>query len=101
MTSFEPRRDPENNERRFLQRYFPRSNGRVLDIGCGDGRLTWLYARRAGFVVGTDIDMAELQVAESSYSGENSAQVFFAASSGEALPFMNKLFDLALFSWSL
>ena len=60
MALSEPRRDPENAERRVLQRFSTQSEGRVLDIGCGDGRLTWLLARSGGLVVGLDIDKDEL-----------------------------------------
>ncbi|MBC8504947.1 MAG: class I SAM-dependent methyltransferase [Anaerolineales bacterium] len=101
MLNVEPRRDPENTERRFLQTYFPRSDGRVLDIGCGDGRLTRLFARSPGLGVGTDIDMDELWIAKSTQSEAVSAKVCFAAAAGEALPFVNELFSMALFSWSL
>ena len=101
MASSEPRRDPENNERSLLQLYFPQSEGRVLDIGCGDGRLTWLFARSAGLVVGVDIDMDKLRNAESTRPEAVSAKVCFAAAAGETMPLVNDLFDLAIFSWSL
>jgi ubiquinone/menaquinone biosynthesis C-methylase UbiE len=100
VTLFEPIRDPENNERRFIQRYFPQSEGRVLDIGCGDGRLTWLFAGSAEFVVGTDIDMDDLRNAKSTPPEAVSAKVCFAAAAGEAMPFVDELYNLAIFSWS-
>lgn len=101
MALSEPRRDPENAERRSLRRCFPQSEGRVLDIGCGAGRLTWLFARSAGLVVGMDIDMDELPNAKSTRPEAVSAKVCFAAAAGEAMPFVNEFFNLAIFSWSL
>lgn len=101
MTLSEPVRDPENTERRFLQRYTPKSEERVLDIGCGDGRLTWFFARNARLVVGMDIDTDDLRNAESTRPEVVSAKVCFAAAAGEAMPFVNEMFNLALFSWSL
>ncbi len=101
MALFEPRRDPEDIERRFLQPYIPQFGGRVLDIGCGDGRLTWLTARSAGLAVGMDIDMEELRNANSRHPDAFSAKVGFAAAVGEAMPFVNDVFNLAIFSWSL
>jgi len=101
MALSEPRRDPENAERRVLQRFSPQSEGRVLDIGCGDGRLTWLLARSAGLVVGLDIDKDELRNARSTRPGAVSAKVCCTAAAGEAMPFVNELFNLAIFSWSL
>jgi ubiquinone/menaquinone biosynthesis C-methylase UbiE len=100
MALSEPIRDPENTERSFLQRHTSQPRGNVLDIGCGDGRLTWLFAGGAGFVVGTDIDMDDLRNAKSKPSEAVSAKVCFAAAEGEAIPFVNELFNLAIFSWS-
>jgi ubiquinone/menaquinone biosynthesis C-methylase UbiE len=101
MALSEPMRDPENTERRFLQRYSPQSEGHVLDIGCGDGRLTWFFARSARLAVGMDIDTDDLRNAESTRPEAVSAKVCFAAAAGEAMPFVNELFNLAVFSWSL
>jgi ubiquinone/menaquinone biosynthesis C-methylase UbiE len=96
-----PRRDPEKVERSFLQRYTAHPVGRVLDIGCGDGRLTWEYARHADLVVGIDLEMEDLLSAKLARPEADSAKVYFAAATGEAMPFVNELFNLALFSWSL
>ena len=101
MVISEPRRDPENAERSFLQRYASHAEGRVLDIGCVDGRLTWFYARDAGFVVGSDIKMEKLRSARIAQPEAISAKVCFAASRGETIPFANETFNLAIFSWSL
>lgn len=101
MAFAEPRRDPENNERRFLQRYFPQSEASVLAIGCGDGRLSWLFARTAGLVAGMDIDMDELRNANSTRPEAVSAKACFAAAASDAVPFVDEFFDLAIFSWSL
>lgn len=101
MVISEPRRDPENAERSFLRRYTSQPGGRVLDIGCGDGRLTWYYARDVDLVVGIDVEMEELQSAKFAHPEADSAKAYFTASQGEAMPFVNELFNLALFSWSL
>ena len=101
MVFNEPTRDPENTERSFLKRYIPQADGSILDIGCGDGRLTWLTARIAGLAMGMDIDIDELRTANSRHPDIFSAKVSFAAAVGEAMPFANDVFNLAIFSWSL
>lgn len=45
------RLDPENNESQALFSMEDFSGKHVLEIGSGDGRLTWLYAARAGHVI--------------------------------------------------
>ena len=46
--------DPENGEPRALFNLVDLSSRRVLEIGCGDGRLTWRYADRAAHVTAID-----------------------------------------------
>ena len=49
-------RDPEQTEVRVLRRQVPLAGAHVLEIGCGDGRLTRRIARLARAVVATDPD---------------------------------------------
>jgi len=46
--------DPDNNEVRALFDLVDFSGKHVLEIGCGDGRLTWRYAEAAAHVTGID-----------------------------------------------
>jgi 2-polyprenyl-3-methyl-5-hydroxy-6-metoxy-1,4-benzoquinol methylase len=48
------RQDPENNEIRALRNMVDFSEATVLEIGCGDGRLTWRYAEEAANVTAID-----------------------------------------------
>jgi len=97
----EPRRDPESAELVFLQPHLPQPKDRVLDIGCGDGRLTWLLARTAALAAGIDIDLDELRNAPGTRPEAVSARVCFAAAATEAIPFACESFNLAIFTWSL
>jgi ubiquinone/menaquinone biosynthesis C-methylase UbiE len=101
MINSKPKRDPERIEQKILQEFLAQPIERVLDIGCGDGRLTWLFRGSAGEVIGLDIKMEELQRAHLSLSNTESTKVNFTAGRGEALPFTSETFDLAVFGWSL
>ena len=54
--------DPENNETRALFDMTNFSGQHVLEIGCGDGRVTWRYADKAARV--TAIDPSAKQIAQ-------------------------------------
>jgi 2-polyprenyl-3-methyl-5-hydroxy-6-metoxy-1,4-benzoquinol methylase len=55
------RLDPENNEPRALFDMVNFSGQHVLEVGCGDGRVTWVYADQAAHV--TAIDPVAKQIA--------------------------------------
>ena len=90
---------------RVLDRLAPRPGERILDIGCGTGRLTSEIAERAhtgtwlppsggrNTVIGTDLSEAMLRQAREHYAGAAS----FARANGMVLPFEREAFD-AVFS---
>lgn len=47
-------RDPQGVEGRVLKTLAPFSGQRVLEVGCGDGRVTWRYAAEAARVTAID-----------------------------------------------
>src|SRR5436305_11212262 len=49
-------------DRRFVERHCPRP-GRLLDLGCGTGRLLLPFARRGYWVLGVDLSAPMLAVA--------------------------------------
>jgi ubiquinone/menaquinone biosynthesis C-methylase UbiE len=97
----EPRRDPENAERKMLDQYTIQPGDRLIDIGSGEGRLTSFFARDASLVIGADDDVEKLQYARLALPVAVSKRVNFTAAQGESMPFPNETFHLALFSWSL
>ena len=55
--------DPENNETLALFDMANFSGQRVLEIGCGNGRVTWRYADKAAHVTGIDPDVKQIALA--------------------------------------
>ncbi len=100
-SSSEPKRDLEETEIKFLKKYFGRLQGRILDIGCGDGRLSQPFASKTRPVVGIDLDMEELLLAKQSKRDAKLNSLHFGTAQGEFLPFAKNSFSQAIFSWSL
>ncbi len=94
-------RDPDEIEVKHLREFANFSGARVLEIGCGEGRLTWRYASAAGQVMGIDPDPKRIGVALQDYPMALRSRVTFALAQAETLPFPNGVFDLALLAWSL
>lgn len=94
-------RDPKGLELRLLQDFVDFSTAAVLEIGCGDGYLTWQYAASAGRVVGIDMAVETLGEARAKRSEPLATPVSFVAGMGDRLPFPNGCFDIVVFSSSL
>jgi ubiquinone/menaquinone biosynthesis C-methylase UbiE len=94
-------RDPEEVETRYLHSLLDLAGRRVLEIGCGDGRLTWRYALAVGYVVGIDLNPISLLKAQQECQPDLCSKVTFALANSLALPFPPKLFDVAVLAWSL
>jgi ubiquinone/menaquinone biosynthesis C-methylase UbiE len=68
----------------------------MLEIGCGDGRLSSLLANKVKSLTAIDPDKAMINLACKEISG-----VDFRVGSGERLEFNDKTYDIVLFSYSL
>ena len=73
---------------------------RVLEVGCGDGRLTWRYAADAAAVHAIDPDAEKIKQARAERPADLARHVTFEVASIETFvaPYP---FDLLIFSWSL
>ena len=94
-------KDPEKSETRFLHRLVDFTGKHVLEVGCGEGRLTWKYAGSAGRVTGIDPDQDSLRVAYYDMPADLRKTTTFACASALHLPFPRETFDIALLGWSL
>ncbi|HKY83505.1 MAG TPA: class I SAM-dependent methyltransferase [Anaerolineales bacterium] len=93
--------DPEGFEPAALAAVPELSGARVLEIGAGDGRLTWQYAARTRSVVGLDPDGEALAYLLEDMPPLLHRQVWPVRAASEFLPFSSERFDAALLAWSL
>ena len=74
---------------------------RVLDVGCGEGRLTTFAATRASSVYAFDPNVDNVSRARAALTNEQRRRVRFAVHDAEALDLLRERFDIALCGWSL
>jgi len=74
---------------------------RVLEIGAGDGRLTFQYAAEPSSVVGIDTKEQEIRAASDCPAVELRGEVQFLCASATALPFSAEQFGIVLLASSL
>ncbi len=94
-------RDPEGFEKKVLHKFAELSNKRVLEVGCGEGRLTFKYAAAPSLTVGFDPDLDALRIARADMPYNLQTQVQFANASASHIPFSKETFDCAILAWSL
>jgi ubiquinone/menaquinone biosynthesis C-methylase UbiE len=95
------RADPEGAETDALARLAPVDGLRVLELGCGDGRLTFRYAPAAASVLAVDPDEEQIAAARAALPSDLSDRVTFAVTGAAEVDAPHESFDLAFFSWSL
>jgi ubiquinone/menaquinone biosynthesis C-methylase UbiE len=93
--------DPEDTETKALHDYADFTGRHVLEIGCGDGRLTWRYADRAAHIVAIDPKAEDIEIAIEECPDDLRDKIEFRVARLAELEIPAEKFDLALLSWSL
>jgi ubiquinone/menaquinone biosynthesis C-methylase UbiE len=84
-----------------LQKFVDFSDRRVLEVGCGEGRLTWKYASASRVTFGLDPDFDALRVARADCPADLRERVHLMRASAHQLPLPTETFDIAILAWSL
>lgn len=93
--------DPEGAEIAALDRLVDFSGLRVLDVGCGDGRLTWRFAEPTAAVLGVDPSEELIAQARGATPAELADRVRFEVCRAEDLDEPPASFDVAFLTWTL
>ena len=93
--------DPEGAHLAALLRVADFTGAQVLEVGCGDGRLTVGVAGRAAAVHAFDPDAAAIARARTALPAELSERVSYSAATAAAIEIPRSAYDIVLFSWSL
>ena len=93
--------DPDGAELATIRGLVELGGKRVVDVGCGDGRLSFACAKAGARVFGFDPDEEAIELARSNTHSELRRRVRFVVADAAEIDLPRRKFDLALFSWSL
>ena len=93
--------DPEGVEPRELLGAVDFRAARVLEVGSGDGRLSFRYAHASRFIVGIDPKPDEVLSARKSCPSDLRHRLTFVRGSATSLPFRGEAFDIVLLASAL
>lgn len=93
--------DPEGRHLAALRRLGDFRGQRVLEMGCGEGRLTAGLAQDAALVLAFDPDAGRVDEARRTLAAELADRVSFRVASGTEIEIEPNSFDIVVFSWSL
>jgi ubiquinone/menaquinone biosynthesis C-methylase UbiE len=94
-------RDREGREPAAIEQLVALDGKRVLEVGCGTGRMTRWLAERAASLYAFDPDADSVADARAALASERRDRVRFAVHDAQALDLPRRRFDLALCGWSL
>ena len=93
--------DPEGVETRVMHDLVDFTGKDVLEIGCGDGRVTWRFADAAASVLAFDPDEPSIAAAREETPERLNAKVEFRVAGMMDIDLADAAYDVGIFSWSI
>ncbi len=93
--------DPEDTEITVIHELVDFSGAGVLEVGCGDGRLTWSYADEAATVVAMDMNGEKIERAGETIPASLRPKVSFVVTDIAKVDLSPDAYDIAILSHSL
>jgi 2-polyprenyl-3-methyl-5-hydroxy-6-metoxy-1,4-benzoquinol methylase len=93
--------DPEGVHLSSLRQLADFEGTSVIEVGCGDGRLTAGLAEEAASVFAFDSDAEAVATAQAQLASEHDERVTFQVGSARQIEIPRTQYDIVVFSWSL
>ena len=93
--------DPEQAETRAMHTLVNFTGTDVLEVGCGDGRLTWRFAEQARTVLALDPEASAIETAQASCPAHLFQKVTFQTADITTVELASAAYEVAVLSWSL
>ena len=93
--------DPDGVELATIRELVDLDGLRIVEVGCGEGRMTFGCAEQAASVFAFDADEELVRLARASTPHDLRERIRFEVADAAAIELPQGEFDLALFSWSL
>ena len=95
------RLDPEEAETRVIHDLIDFGGKDVLEVGCGDGRMTWRFAHEAASVLAIDPKEAEIATANECTPDPLKSIVSFRVADITTMDLPDAAHDVVVISWTL
>jgi len=93
--------DPEGTEIKVLHELVDFSDADVLEVGCGDGRLTWRYAEEAATVLAMDMNGEKIERAVEATPSSLRSKTSFVVADIADVDLSPDAYDVAILAHSL
>ncbi len=93
--------DPDENETRAIHDLVTFAGKDVLEIGSGEGRITWRFAHQAASVLALDLNQIRIKGALDNTPDALQSKLAFQVADITSVELPEAAFDVAVLSWSL